>query len=284
MYNLKNKECCVQISNTLINQNIDKTSIENQYYEKIYSIKGYNKNIDFWEIPLWIAKINSIIETDLYICKDINQTIKDLANYDEIFFSVLDVNKKFIFLLIDLLPDSILIHLGGYIDFDKNYQFKYNKQVLCYKSIQEFCTFNNLEYTEKVNYSLFKNMKIIPRLEMSSGCLYNCKFCTVENQIKEYTIKYIFNQIKEFKKLNFELIYINDKTFGQAKNHQLIESLYWLVKSTNKNFQGFIIQTTARDALKIEPEVLKYIKYAEIGVESFNNDILKNTVNRTIQD
>ena len=53
--------------------------------------------------------------------------------------------------------------------------------------------------------------------------------------------------------------------------------LYDKVKKYNKDFEGFIIQTTTTQFNKFTDMYLfdSHIKYVELGVESFNNNILK---------
>jgi tRNA A37 methylthiotransferase MiaB len=118
-------------------------------------------------------------------------------------------------------------------------------------------------------------MSTIPRLSLSDGCLYNCKFCCVEKTIKEYSRSRIIQQCGEMGNLDFELVYLNDKTFGQAKNHKLLPELLELLAFVNPNFKGFIIQTTATNFLRLSNEVLACVAYVELGIESFNDSILK---------
>jgi radical SAM superfamily enzyme YgiQ (UPF0313 family) len=74
------------------------------------------------------------------------------------------------------------------------------------------------------------------------------------------------------------LIYINDKTFGQAKNYNFLKYAYNVIKKYNADFKGFIVQTTASQALKpgfiAELKALNVV-IVELGLESFNNEILK---------
>ena len=86
----------------------------------------------------------------------------------------------------------------------------------------------------------------------------------------------IYQQVSSFKDLDFSLIYIDDKTFGQAKNYSMLKNLKNEILKYNSNFRGFVVQTTS-GLLRNKAEEFKDIGVvvAEIGVETFNDDILK---------
>ena len=294
-----NKILCVQISTHLINGEPDLKDISTKYYVDLYKKKnkdGFFKGSDFWECPLWITEIDYNTPVDFYICKDIKDTVKYLLDhkYKYVCFSVLDVNKDIIKEIITTFNDSVhsnikhttIFVLGGYIDFTKFYL----DWCIYPKSIKDFITFLGIEYKQGNSYRLFKGYSVIPRLTLSTGCLNNCDFCTVERKIKRTPTKIIKQQINAFKDLKFELIYINDKTFGQCDNYPMLPMLYYDIKKYNKNFKGFIIQTTTTQFNKISDKFLFYshIKYVELGIESFNDDILKKyhkpSSERTILD
>ena len=297
--NNKDKILCVQISTHLINGKPDMKDISTQYYIDLYNKKqkdGYFKESDFWEIPLWITELDYNTPVDFYICKNIEDTVKYLLEhkYKYVCFSVLDVNKEIINnimtkyngYVVANYADSITFIFGGYIDF--NYFHGLTHKI--FKTIKDFITFLGIEYKQGNSYRLFKGYSVIPRLTLSTGCLNNCDFCTVERKIKETPKDVIEQQINAFKPLKFELVYINDKTFGQCANYPILPMLYHKIKKYNKNFKGFIIQTTTTQFNKISDKFLFYshIKYVELGIESFNDDILKKyhkpSSERTILD
>jgi hypothetical protein len=127
------------------------------------------------------------------------------------------------------------------------------------------------------SYRLFKGIQTIPRLTLSSGCLHHCAFCSVPKKIEETSPGGIIDQVRAMEDLDFELVYLNDKTFGQASNFHLLPSIAGMILDYNPLFQGFIIQTTAGQILRFTKFFLRqsWIKYIEIGVESFNDDILR---------
>jgi len=280
-----------QFSTNLINKDFSKKEISNIYYSSIWKNRkkdGYFKGKHFWEIPLWIAEISGLLKKenfkkDLFIIQDLKKAINYLnkSKADFILFSCLEVNKAFIMEIIKAYKGKGKIILGGYTDLTP---FKKFNNVFTFESLKDFATFLNIPYAYDLDFSLFKNYKIIPRLNLSSGCLNHCKFCSIEKNIKEKSKREIIKQVRAFKDLKFKLIYLNDKTFFQAKNHYLLKSIYRKIKKYNPDFKGFIIQTTATAILK-HSDKLKDLKiYAcEIGIESFNNEILKD-LNKPINE
>ena len=283
---MANKILCVQISTNLINGKQDLSDIGQQYYNKLYDIKrsdGYIKPSDFWEIPLWITEIDFNVNVDLHVCTDIQDTIDFLLNndYTYICFSILEVNKDIIHSIITgylkQYPfEEHISHfiLGGYIDLTR---YKYSENCDVFKTIKEFIEYLGIEYKKGNSYWLFKSYSTIPRLTLSTGCLNHCSFCTIEKQIVKTPTHVIEQQVKAFKPLKFKLVYINDKTFGQCTNYKLLPRIYKAIKKYNKDFKGFIIQTTTSQVLKLSDKFIKdaHIKYIELGIETYNDNILK---------
>lgn len=276
-----NNILAIQISTNLINGDPDKNDIATKYYNTIYdklNKDGYYRGSDFWEIPLWVTELDFNAPVDFYVCTNINDTIQHIIhhNYKYVCFSVLEVNKEIISNIItecnNHKHNSIFV-LGGYIDFTKFYHDK----TIYPKSIKDFITFLGIEYKQGYSYRLFKGYKTIPRLTLSTGCLNNCDFCTVEKTLTKTNTNIVLQQIDAFKPLTFKLVYINDKTFGQCANYALLPRLYQLIKEYNKDFEGFIIQTTTGQLLNLSDDFIKcsHIKFIELGIESFNNSILK---------
>lgn len=275
---MKNKILCVQISTNLINGKYDSEDISQVYYKTLYDVKrndGYYKPSDFWEIPLWITEINHNVKTDIRVCKDVKDTINFInnSNYTHICFSVLDVNAEIIKYVVKQCSDKQFI-IGGYADLT---YFKNSANTHVFKTIKAFIEYLGIDYKQGCSYRLFKGFKTIPRLTLSTGCLNSCDFCTVENKITKIPTHIIEQQVKAFKPLKFKLVYINDKTFGQCTNYKLLPRIYQAIKEYNKEFEGFIIQTTTGQTLKIPDKFIKdaHIKYIELGIETYNDNILK---------
>ena len=271
-----------QFSNVLLNQ--DKSKIDSKFYEKFYKQNqnlGFYKNQDFFEVPLWISEINGSLKnsnfvSSLHIIKDMEETINFIKsnNFDLVLFSALDVNKQYIKNIVESNLDQNFV-LGGYIDFS---YFKNNQNIKIFKTVKSFIKSLKIDYVYDLDYSLFKNYKTVPRLTLSLGCSHHCKFCTIPNKIESISLKNIVKQYQSFKNLDFKLVYLNDKTFGQNSNYKLLKLIYNHIKKFNPGFQGFIVQTTANLLTKKRfvknLENLK-VKYVEFGFETYNNKILK---------
>jgi len=269
-----------QFSNKLLNPK--NNSLSDRYYNALYEHKeqdGYYRDNNFFEIPLWIAEIcgsiGSNFRKELYIITDIKQAIDDIREKyaDYVLFSVLDVNKEYVAEIAKHYLNGAKVCVGGYIDFS----YFHNKNIHIFNSIKDFIEFLGLKYEYNLDYSLFPAYQTIPRLTLSTGCLNRCKFCTVEKTVTAVTEIDILKQIESFRTLQFKLIYLNDKTFGQSQNFTMLYDLYSIVKSYNSDFVGFIIQTTCMNILDNSlQELLKsgIVFAVELGIETFNDDLL----------
>lgn len=260
----------VQVSTNLINPNWG--GVEAEYYNHLYSKRGWWKPEHFWEIPTWIARANHFLksehQTELYIATDLEQTIKDLQTKEVVLFSVLEVNKKIIEYIRDNITTPIIC--GGYTQPIEN--------VIWLNKMEDLAGFFNSKYSFGTDYSLFNGVKTIPRLTLSTGCKHECKFCSIEKSIKIIDPDTIITQVNSFKYLQFLYVYIDDKTFGQAPNYSILKLVKDTIKKYNPNFIGFIIQTTATQINKtgFTQELVELgVVYVEIGLESFNDHILR---------
>lgn len=280
---IKNKILCIQISTNLINGKPDLSDISQLYYNTLYKVKrneGYVKPSDFWEIPLWITEISFNVKTEFYICKNVIDTIDYINNsdYTHVCLSVLDVNSEIIKYIVKQVTrdpnNTKKFIIGGYTDLT---YFKNSNNTQVFKTIKEFIESLNIEYKQGNSYKIFSGYSVIPRLTLSTGCLNNCDFCTVENKIVKTKTQIVEQQIKAFKPLKFKLVYINDKTFGQSKNYKLLPRIYKAIKEYNRDFKGFIVQTTTGQLLKLSDNFIEdaHIKYIELGIETYNDNILK---------
>ena len=283
-----NKVLCIQISTQLINGKPDNKNIATQYYNTLYNSKhkdGYYRGSHFWELPQWITEIDHNTPVDFYVCENIADTIGHiiLNDYTYVCFSVLDVNKH---IVKEIMTEYInnyeyteghsFFILGGYIELDV-YFSDLIQYCDTFKTIKQFIEYMGIEYKQGYSYRLFKDFKTIPRLTLSTGCTNNCDFCTVDKQVKRTLFTTVQQQVNAFKPLKFKLVYINDKTFGQCSNYKTLPMIYKKIKEYNPQFEGFIIQTTTTQFNKLDYVFLidSHIKYVELGIESFNNDILK---------
>jgi hypothetical protein len=268
----------VQFSTDLINAGRPR-SVADDYYDKLYANRpGYSKPPDFWELPQWIGvAAHNLSNSDVYVVRDLAEARKFLASakYDTVAMSALDVNTKLAQGLIDGYKGRVAV--GGYTDMTP---FQGRENVKVYKTMPEFIKDQGRDFKEGTDYRHFKGTEVVPRLSLSEGCLHNCAFCGVEGKGKaprEISKEAVDQQIKSFADLKARLVYINDKTFWQAKNSADLPDIAAKIKAQNPDFEGFIVQTSAAQMKKMTPEVLKAsgVKYVELGVESYNNDILK---------
>jgi hypothetical protein len=264
----------MQFSSDLITKEEDPAA--KSYYDKLYSTRpGYSRLGDTWEVPKWMGEIaHTVPDSDVYFVRDMAEAKEFLAKsgYDHIAFSALDVNKDHIKELAKDFEGDVSI--GGYIDLK---YFDDVKNAKTYKDVKEMTEDRGLEYKEGTNYTHFEGSRTIPRLCMSKGCLHKCAFCVVPKGVSEMSPEIMDMQADEIAKMDAKLVYLDDKTFGQSKNHDQLIRMYDRIKKKNPDFEGFIIQTTAAQMGKLDEQMMRdsHIKFVEIGVESYNDDILK---------
>jgi len=263
----------IQVSSKLINGPYQDTKAS-RYYEDIYRLKkGYQKGTHFWEIPLWIAEIDGFLDgyinTDFLVLEN-SEPITNINHYDYILFSVMDVNKSFIEKFVREYTGKAKILTGGYIQIPG---LKY------FDNPEALAEYLGVPYKYALNYRHFENTTTIPRITLSTGCKHKCKFCTTQHWIQEKTREEILYQATRIStSLRFQYVYVADSTFGQAPNYNILKEAYDIVRTNNPEFEGFIIQTTAAQLNKpgfIEELQDLGVRIVEMGVESFNDRILK---------
>lgn len=269
----------VQVSSDLINPealagNKDQAT---QYYDKLYSgaRPGYARMQDFWEIPQWIGFASHFVpDADVYVVRDVATAKKFLneAGYGRVAFSALDTNKALIRDLVTDYPGKV--DIGGYVD-PKTFSDLPN--VKWHDSMESLANDMGLPYKNGVDYRHFQGSDVIPRLTMSQGCRHKCAFCSVSKKVTETPSATIVQQADQIAKLGSKLVYLNDKTFGQASNYKQLSDLNQQILAQNPDFKGFIVQTTAAQLKTMPADWLAKsgIKFVELGIESYNDPILK---------
>ena len=264
-----------QISNQLINPPIG--GLAEEFYEAIWQNKaddGYWKPEHFWELPQWMAEVTYTIPrthyVDLLVIHDDRQK-KFLAPDSIHMFSVMDVNRDHIEEIVSINPHVTFV-LGGYTKLLRDYD-----NVTWCDSVGYFAMEFGFTYLRGTDYSLFIGADCIPRLTLSTGCKFKCKFCIVPDEVVERSHYEILQQADSFRDLEFKLVYVNDKTWGQASNYKYLAGVYDFIKQYNPRFEGFIVQTTAGIVVKMDDDVFRrcHVKVVEIGVETFNDDLLQ---------
>ena len=248
------------------------------YYDKLYAQrKGYARLPDFWEVPQWHAVLTHALgeAADLYVVRDMAEAKSFLATagYKDVAFSVLDVNKSKVAELADANPGHTV--LGGYTDTSEI--TSRNPRATRYESIDEYVRSLGLEYKRGFDYRLYRGSSVVPRLDLSQGCRHACKFCTITKKVVGTPPEVVTQQVDAFGDLNAPLAYLNDKTLGQHDSYLRLPELYAKMKAANPDFGGFVIQTTAAQMKSFSDEFLRKsgIKFIELGVESYNDSVLK---------
>ena len=278
----KQRSCFLQVSDNLLNP-VDVTNPADVYFKAIWNHldgEGYFKPEHYWEIPTWIAELSYCLDDHELRLWHITELFPlELPEADIYFASVMDCNKEILARIIRTNPNKSF-YLGGYIGIEEFYRlFRGCYNVAWCYDIQNACEILDIKYQYGTDYSLFKGTKCIPRLTLSNGCTNHCRFCTVPDEITMVELDNILQQIDSIEDLDFELIYINDKTFGQASNYKDLKCLYDIIRQFNPKFRGFTVQTTCYQILKFYGQGANLkdlgIVNVEIGVESYNDDILK---------
>lgn len=269
----------VQFANSMFKRHNACDTYWDVFYKRWENI-GYYMGENTFEIPKWIAEISYFLPNDnkeVFWCKNhISEVINriKITKYDFVLFSLMNANQQFIYDIVKACPKQKFL-IGGYNDqFMWEMRIQFPNIRIC-NTTKDTARELGATYKFGTDYTLFNGERVIPRLTMSYGCLNNCKFCIVPHgKITSVEDKYIEQQIKSFEPLDYRLIYIDDKTFGQADNYHKLKDLSVM---TNKNdFNGFIVQTTSPMLVGKSAKFNEIgVKVAEIGLESYNDEILR---------
>lgn len=251
------------------------------FYDK-YRWFGYYKGSRNIELPKWVAEISYFADgydKEIYY---VSTTVDELdpiiagGSYDFVLFSLMNCNQSLIEPLLRRHPRQLFV-VGGYDRTFLDRLAERNINMLLCRSTMDAATILSVDYRFGTDYSLFKGEQVIPRLTMSYGCLHKCKFCIVPHEkIVEVEDCYINQQVDSFDDLDYKLIYIDDKTFGQADNWNRVGGIAYNITSLRDGFSGFIVQTTTgMVARKAEDFRRGDVKVAEIGLETYNDGILR---------
>ena len=268
----------IQFSNSMFKRHDCCDNYWDAFYTKWETI-GYKRGKYTFEIPKWIAEISYFLTDDskelFYCVNSINEAIDKInnGNYDFVLMSLMNANQDMIKNIVNICKMQKFI-IGGYNDAFMKEMAKHLNNVIICDTTQATAVALNVQYKFGTDYSLFKNESTIPRLTLSYGCLNNCKFCIVPHKkVTSVPNDVIFQQIDSFNNLDYQLIYIDDKTFGQAENYKIIKDIK---DKTNHNFNGFIVQTTTGMVIK-RSNIFNDIgvKIIEIGLETYNDRLLQ---------
>ena len=256
-----------------------------EYYKQVYSkLPGYHMPEHFMEIPTWIATLSGYLSEEFYhkvlhVVVDVDQTVEWIHSLPAsaiIMMSVMDVNRKVVHELLQRTQNKFV--LGGYVDPT---QFERYHRAVWLSSVKDvghaLPSMWGVDVNAPPDYALFSDVHVIPRLTLSEGCLYNCTFCTIERKVTERTWENVCGQLDSMRQLNFELVYLDDKTFGQAKNWTWLSRVAANIRAFNRKFKGFIVQTTVPMMLKhFDTWVHEYdVRYVEVGAEHVDEAYLR---------
>lgn len=259
------------------------------YYAQVYKhMPGYRKPEHYMELPLWISVVSGMAGDEynqqVHMVTDVSLSAQELADTPgTLLFSTIESNASHTHELLQQLSHKRII-MGGHVDPK---EFAKYPNVTFLNNPSELTThFPGLNPHSTPSNKLFEGQEVIPRLTLSSGCLFACEFCMVPRKIETPSEDKIWEQVESFKPLGFELAYLDDKTFGQAPNWRMIGDIRNEIRKYNPDFKGFIIQTTANvaagDGRKQDGDIEAFkdlgVKYTEIGVESVNPETFQAMV------
>lgn len=137
--------------------------------------------------------------------------------------------------------------------------------------------FPDLETDAPPDHTLFTSLSCIPRYSLSTGCGFRCRFCTVPTQLLLTLPQLVDATALALRPLEFELVFLDDKSFGEARNWREAGHLADVIRSYNPGFAGFIVQTPP--SLAARPGFLAEcldigVRYVELGVEIVDDEQL----------
>ena len=268
----------------------DRDVLAGRYYDALWKKRrgvGYWRPRDFWEVPLWAAHLaGQVMQNDVGLGHEVRfcvahsvEEAEGMVPFDPdtiTCLSVLDCNRHLVEELVQRRPLQSFV-VGGYADMAT--LSTYPNVTVCDTMADFTVGVLGLKYWPGAyDYGLWQGLKTMPRLRMSTGCLHQCSFCTVPHgKVTVVTAADVVKQVLSFRYLKFRLVYLDDKTWGQARNYTLLAMLAEEIHRWNPEFLGFVVQTTADTANRLPADVWKeqHIAFVEIGVESYNDHILK---------
>ena len=269
----------VQFANSMYKRH-DSCDFYWETFYKRWEEMGYYMGRYTFEIPKWIAEISYFLngeEKEVFYCLyDISEVNVKIANgnYDFVLFSLMNANQHFIYDIIKANPNQKFL-VGGYNDeFMKRMSEELTNVSIC-DTTKDTASKLSADYKFGTDYTMFSGERVVPRLTMSYGCLNRCKFCIVPHgKITSVDKNVIEEQINSFQPLDYRLIYLDDKTFGQADNYRFIKEMTYL--TGKDDFNGYIVQTTSPMLVKKSDDFAQIgVKVAEIGLETHNDWILR---------
>lgn len=274
-----NRLLFVQFSDSMFKRHYECDRYWDAFYRRWESI-GYYRGRYVFEIPKWICEITYFLpscEKEVFYCEnDIDEVISRIGSvgYDYVMMSLMNCNEDMIYKIIERCPYQKFI-VGGYDKLFMDRMGRSLSNVSICSCVSDIAGILGVEYVFGCDYSLFSGERVIPRLTLSYGCLNRCRFCIVPHgEVIPVSDDVIFQQMDSFSCLDYRLVYIDDKTFGQCSNYVKLKELG--KRCVNNDFNGFIVQTTSGMVIdKCKDFIDIGVKVVEIGLESYNDGILR---------
>ena len=269
----------VQCANSMFKRHGSCDTYWDAFYKRWEHI-GYYMGKHVFEIPKWVAEIAYFLQDDnkeLFYCEYNASEAVDKINggkYDYVMMSLMNANQFILKDIVSLCPNQKFL-IGGYNDEFMADMAKEFPNVEINNTTADVARILGVEYRFGTDYGLFIGERVIPRLTMSYGCLNNCKFCIVPHgKITPVDKNAIEQQVKSFQPIDYRLIYIDDKTYGQCVNYGFTKEM--ALFTGKKDFNGFVVQTTT-GMLHQKAKEFKDVGVcvAEIGLETYNDEILR---------
>ena len=272
------KYLAIEFSNKYSNQFRDILDIQNNIL-MMSRLEYHNTHLSdlYNEYPLWIIQLNGILNDELqvYIANSIDDTIEYINNNkpEYIFFSMMEVTATAILTIssycFNTFKNQMQIIIGG--SSISNITTYPNINIV--DSIDEVNRRFNLgrEYSPIIptyNYSSWN----IYRLYFTKGCYNTCNFCLSDKNVTRIDKDIICGFINHYREKDIGWFYIGDLTFGQDYDWETS-----MLKLLNKYS---VIQTSPNTVIKMVTNFKELydlkVRYAELGIETFNDDTLKS--------
>lgn len=275
----KDRILFVQFSNSCFLRHGECDRYWDTFYRR-WSNMGYYMGKHVFEPPKWVAEIDYFLDGKygrelLWVEHDPQEAVDKISGggYAYVLFSLMNANQHMIEEVVKACPQQRFL-IGGYNEKFLRYLGETYSLVTICETTKDTADALGCFYRFGTSYELFKGDTVIPRLTLSYGCMNKCKFCIVPHGgVTMVPAKTVRQQVRSFSALKYRMIYIDDKTFGQATNCRDIRELRRLCAD---DFNGFIVQTTsglvANSAEQFKEDG---VSVAEIGLETFNDPILR---------
>lgn len=266
----------VQFSDTILTD-----PMVGKYHRAAYAnMPGYHFPEHYMEIPTWIALASGMMPEDryqksLHVVTNVESSIDELAQQQDatLLFSVMEANRPHIRRMVEQLGNTAI--MGGYTDPG---EYANSPHVRYLGGLDELSTaLAGIDTTAPPDYSLFADEHCIPRFTLSTGCSFTCKFCTVPMKVQTVQPAAVEAQVAALEPLKFSLIYMDDKSFGQAENWREVGKVGKLIQQYNPEFSGYTAQTPPSLAIRpgfLDEAMEKGLRYLETGVEVANDKYL----------